>query len=103
VPQDINQDSLAKSTPTDGESPKVDKPSSSQAEKTTPDSLKPSNPKGPQGSPGVGGAPTAPTHAAPDHGPAGASLVPGPTETPRASLGLRAAGGSQHGEGSSEP
>jgi hypothetical protein len=30
-------------------------------------------------------------------------LVPGPTETPRASLGLRAAGGSQHGEGSSEP
>jgi hypothetical protein len=62
VPQDINQDSFTKSTPAGGESPKVEKPSSPQAERTTPDSLKPSRPKGVQGSPGASGTLTSSTH-----------------------------------------
>jgi hypothetical protein len=64
VPQDINQDSFMKSTPAGGESPKVEKPSSPQAERMMPDSLKPSRPKGVQGSPGASGTPTSPTHYA---------------------------------------
>jgi hypothetical protein len=85
VRQDINQDSSTKSTPTGGESPKVDKPLSPQAERTAPDSLKPLSPKGVPGSPGAGGAPISPTCAAPDQDPVDASLVPGPTESPEAS------------------
>jgi hypothetical protein len=91
------------------ESSKVDKPPIPQTKRTTLDSLKPSNPKGVQGSHGVGGASTSPTRAAPDQDPASASSVSEPTESPRASTpspwshGLRAAGGSQHGEGSSMP
>jgi hypothetical protein len=81
VPEDINQDPSTKSTPAGGESLKVDKHLSPQAEKTAPDSLKPSSPKGVQGSPGAGGAPTSPTRATPDHNPMGASSVSGPTES----------------------
>jgi hypothetical protein len=109
VPQDINQDSTAKSTPAGDESPKVDKPSSPQAGKIMPDSPMPSSPKGVQGSPDAGGAPTSPTHATPDQDPTNTSSVPGPTESPRTpppspqSHGLEATGGSQRGEGSSMP
>jgi hypothetical protein len=46
VPQDINQGPSVKITLAGGESPKVDKLLSPQAEKTVLDSLKPSNPKG---------------------------------------------------------
>jgi hypothetical protein len=98
-----------KSTPAGGESPKVYKPPSHQAERTALDSLKPSNPKGAQGSPSAGGALTSPTRATPDQNPVDACLVPGPNESPRASPsspqshGLGAAGGSQHGDGSSMP
>jgi hypothetical protein len=42
VPQDINLDPSTKSAPVDGESPKVDKPSSPQTERTAP------NPRSPQ-------------------------------------------------------
>jgi hypothetical protein len=41
VPQDINPIPSAKSVPVSDESPKVDKPPSPQAEKTTPEPLKP--------------------------------------------------------------
>jgi hypothetical protein len=107
VPRDINQDSSTKNTLAGGEFPKVDKPLSPQAEKIKPDSPKPSSPKDVQGSPGAGGAPTSPIRVTPDQDPADASSVPGPTESPRMSHpspqshGLKAIGGSQHGEGSS--
>jgi hypothetical protein len=77
--------------------------------KIMPDSLKPSSQKGAQVSLGAGGVPMSPIHAAPDHDPAGASSMLGPTESPRASPpspyshGLEATGGSQRGEGSSVP
>jgi hypothetical protein len=64
VPQDINPDSSAKSALVDGESPKVDKPLSPQAERTTPEPTKPSSTKDARGSPSDGGAPTSPTCAA---------------------------------------
>jgi hypothetical protein len=41
VPQDINPDSAVKSASVNGESSKVDKPPIPQAERTTPDPLKP--------------------------------------------------------------
>jgi hypothetical protein len=62
-----------------------DKPSSPQAERTTPDSPKPSSPKGVQGSLGAGGASTSLAYAAPDQGPAGTSSGLEPAEPPRAS------------------
>jgi hypothetical protein len=98
-----------KSAPADDESPKVDRPLSPQAERTAPNSPKPPSPKGARGSPSVGGAPTSPTHATPGQDPAGTFSVPETAESPRASTpsakshGLEAAGGSQHGEGSSMP
>jgi hypothetical protein len=100
---------LCEETPAGNDSSKVDKPSSFQAEKTAPDSLKPSGPKGAQHSPSAGGALTSPTRAAPDHDPTGASSMPGPTKFPRASPpgprshGLGDASGSQRGEGLSAP
>jgi hypothetical protein len=83
VPQDINQDSSAMSTLSGGMSPKLDKPPSPQAEKTTPDSLKPSSPKDAQGSLGTGGALTSPTCSSLDQDPADASSVLGPIKSPR--------------------
>jgi hypothetical protein len=56
VPQDINLDPSMKSAPAGGESLKVDKPLSPQAERNALDSSKPSSPKDAQGSPGAGGA-----------------------------------------------
>jgi hypothetical protein len=44
VPQDINPDTSTKRAPARGESPKVDKPLSPQAETTVSDPLKPSSP-----------------------------------------------------------
>jgi hypothetical protein len=71
-----------KSTLAGDESSKVNKPPSPQAERTAPNSLKPSSPKGVQGSPGAGGALTSPTRVTPDQDPMDASSVPGPTESP---------------------
>jgi hypothetical protein len=64
VPQDINLDASTQDTRTGGESPKVDKPPTPGAEKTTPKSLKPPSPSGVQGSPGAGGALSPPLKAA---------------------------------------
>jgi hypothetical protein len=91
------------------ESSKVDKPPSPQTKRTALDSLKLSSPKGVQGSHGASGALTSPTRVASDQDPTGTSSVLEPTESHRASPpipwshGLWAAGGSQHGEGSSMP
>jgi hypothetical protein len=109
VPLDINLDPSMKSALADSESPKVDKPPSPQAERTMPDSPKPSSPKGAQGSPSVDGALTSPNRTALDKDPTGACLVPGPTKSPRASPpsprshGLESTSGSQCGEGSFAP
>jgi hypothetical protein len=74
-----------KSASADGESPKVNKPTSPQAKRTTPDSPKPSSPKGAHGSPGAGSAPTSLTHAAPGQDLARTSSGLEPAESPRAS------------------
>jgi hypothetical protein len=109
VPQDINLNPSVKSSPTNSEFLKVDKPPSPLPERTAPDSLKPSSQKGEQGPPGAGGASSSPTYTTLGQDPAGASSVLEPTESPRASPpspwshGLEAAGGSQHGEGSFRP
>jgi hypothetical protein len=109
VTQDIKPDSSAKSAPIGSESPKVDKPPSPPAEKTAPEPPKPPSPKDTQGSPGVGGAPPSPTHAASGQNPTGTSSGLESSKSPEASspspwsYGLRAAGGYQHGEGSSVP
>jgi hypothetical protein len=92
-----------------GKSPTVDKPPRPQAERTVPNPPKPSSTKDTQGSPGSGGALTSPTHAIPGQDPTGTSSGPEPIESPKISPsslqsnGLRAVGGSQHGEGSSMP
>jgi hypothetical protein len=67
VPQDINPISSAMRVPVGGESPKVDKPLSPQAEKTTPEPLKPLSPTGAQSPISAGGTPTSPTHVASGH------------------------------------
>jgi hypothetical protein len=109
VPQDINPDSSVKSAPTGGESLKVDKPPSPQAERTTPDTLKQSNLKGVRGSPSAGGAPTSPSRVAPIQDPADTSSMSEPIESSRTSPsssrshGLRAVNGPQFGKGSSVP
>jgi hypothetical protein len=109
VPQDINLDPSVKSALASGESSKVDKPLSPQAERTTLDSPKPSSPKIVRRSLGAGGAPTSPTRVSPVQDHAGTSSVPEPTESPKVSPpspqshGLEAGGGSQHGEGLSAP
>jgi hypothetical protein len=73
VPQDINPDPSAKSAPAGGESPKVDKPPRPQAERTMPNSPKPSSPKDARGPLGSGGALTSPIHAAPGQDSTGTS------------------------------
>jgi hypothetical protein len=99
VPQDINPDSTTKGAPVGGESPKVDKPPSPQAEKYAVEPPKPSNPKGAQNPASVEGAPTSPTHAASSHDAAGTSpwseLAMFPEASPPSpqSYGLRATGG----------
>jgi hypothetical protein len=99
VPQDINPDSTTKGAPVGGESPKVDKPPSPQAEKYVAEPPKPSIPKGAQNPAGAEGAPTSPTHAALSHYAAGTSPWSEPAVFPEASppspqsYGLRATGG----------
>jgi hypothetical protein len=68
----------AKSALAGTESLKVDKPLSSQVERTTPDPPKPSCPKDARGSPGAGGAPTSPTRAVSGQDPAGTTSRPEP-------------------------
>jgi hypothetical protein len=58
VPRDINLDPSMQSFPKSGESPKADKPSSPNTEKSVPGSSKPLGPGGTQSSPGAGGAPS---------------------------------------------
>jgi hypothetical protein len=109
VPEDINSGSSAKSALVGSESPKVDKPSIPQADKTAPKPSKPPGPKDVQGSPGTGGAMPSPIGAASDHNTVGASSGPEPAESPEASplsprsYGLRSAGGYQTSEGLSVP
>jgi hypothetical protein len=109
VPRDINLDSSAKSSTVGGESPKVDKPRSPQAEKTALEPLRPPSPKDVQHSSHTGGALPSATHAASGHNPTCASTGLEPTESPEAypprhqSYGLRSADGHQTGEGSSVP
>jgi hypothetical protein len=100
-------DSSAKSAPVGGESLKVDKPPSPQADKTALEPLKPPSPKDARGSPSTGGAPPSPTHVVSGHNPVGASSGPEPAESPEASppsprsYGLGFAGGYEIGEDSS--
>jgi hypothetical protein len=82
VPQDINSNPSVKSALAGGETQKVDKPLSPQAERTAPDSLKPSSPKGARGSPSADGAVTSPTRVASCPDPADTSSVPEPTKSP---------------------
>jgi hypothetical protein len=109
VPQDINTVPPAKSVPVDDESPKVDKPPSPQAEKTTPEPSKPPSPTGAQGLIGADGTLTSPTHTASGQDAANNSSRPESAEHPKMprpsprSYGLGAPGGSQNGEGSSMP
>jgi hypothetical protein len=87
----------------------VDKPLSPQAERTTPEPMKPSSTKDARGSPSDGGAPTSPTCAASGQNSTGTSSGSEPAESPEASppssrsYGLGATGGYQHGERSSVP
>jgi hypothetical protein len=109
VPWDINPDSSGKSALVSGESRKVDKPPSPQAEKIVPEPSKPPSPKDVQGSPVTRGAPPSPTRATSGHYSAGASSGPEPAESPKASppgprsYGLRSTIGHQTGNGSSVP
>jgi hypothetical protein len=85
----------------------VDKSSSPQAEKSTPEFLKPPSPKGARGTPGVGGTLPSLTRSASGHNPVGTPSGSGPTESPETtslspwSYGLGAAGGYVPGDGSS--
>jgi hypothetical protein len=67
MPQDINPESSVKSASAGGESPKVDKPLSPQAERTVPDSSKPLSPKGVLNNTSAESALTSPPHAASSH------------------------------------
>jgi hypothetical protein len=109
VPQDINSGSSTKSAPVGSESPKVDNPSSPQADNTVQKPSKPPGPKDAQGSPATGGSMPSPIGAASGHNTVGASSGLEPAESPEASppsprsYGLRSAGGYQTGEGLSVP
>jgi hypothetical protein len=109
VPRDINLDSATKSALVGGESPKVDKPPSPQAEKSTLEPPKPPSPKGAQSPTGADGALTPPSRAASSHDAVGTSPRPEPAEFPEASplspqsYGLRVTSGPRPGEVSSVP
>jgi hypothetical protein len=99
VPQDSNPDSAMKSAPVGGVSPKVDKPSTPQAEKSASEPLNPPSPKGVPNPTGAESALTSLTHATSSHNAADTSPRPKPAEFPKApplspqSDGLRATGG----------
>jgi hypothetical protein len=99
VPSDINPDSSTKSALVGGESPKVTKPPTLNAEETVHESLKASNLDDAQDSSGAYKASSLPTRAAPSSNPMGASSGPGPPESPKISpmrprsYGLGTAGG----------
>jgi hypothetical protein len=109
VLQDINPNSSAKSASVDSESPKVDKPLSPPAEKTALEPPKPPSPKDAQGSLGAGGAPPSSARATSGQNPTGSPSGSEPAKSSEASppspwsYGLGAAGGYQHGGGSSVP
>jgi hypothetical protein len=109
VPQDINLDSAVKSNPVGGESPKVDKPPSPQAEKSASEPSKPPSPKGVQNPTGAESALISLTHATSSHDAASTSPRLEPAEFPEApppspqSDGLGATGGPRPGEGLSVP
>jgi hypothetical protein len=85
VPQDMNPVSVEKSVPAGSEPPKVDKPQSPQAEKTTSEPPKPPSPKGVQGPINTEGASTSPTHVASSRDAASNSPRAIPTEFPEMS------------------
>jgi hypothetical protein len=109
IPQDIDPVSSMKGAPTGGESLKVDKPPSPQAEKSAPESLKPPSPSNEQGSTGTEGTPTSSFHGTPSHDTMNISQRSELTETPEVippspwSLGLGAPGGPHTSKGSSRP
>jgi hypothetical protein len=109
VPQNIDQVTSAKSVPEGGESPKVDKLPSLQAEKTMPESMKPLSPKDARGPVNVDDAPTSSTPFTSSHDATLDSPRPKSIDRSEMSLwsprfhGLGAPNGSQLGEGSSVP
>jgi hypothetical protein len=92
-----------------GESQKVDKAPSPQAEKSTSEPLKPPSPKGVPNPASAESAPTSPTHAALSHDAASTSPILEPAEFPEAPppstqlYGLEATGGLWPNERSSMP
>jgi hypothetical protein len=109
IPQDIDPVSSVKGVPTGGESPKVDKPPSPQAEKSAPESPKPSSPGNAQGPTGTEDTLTSSFHATLSHNTVNISQMVDPTEMPDViplspwSYGLRAPSGPHTCEGSSVP
>jgi hypothetical protein len=76
---------------------------SPQAEKTTPEPLKPSSLTGTQCPVGAGGTPTSPTRMASGQDVVNNSMRPEMSQPSPWSHGLKAPGGSQNGEGLSLP
>jgi hypothetical protein len=109
VPQDINPKPSVKIALASGETPKVDKPLSPQAERIVPDSSKPPIPKGVPNPAGAESAPTCLPHAASSHDATGTSPRLEPAESPEVprpspqSNGLEATGRLRPGEHSSVP
>jgi hypothetical protein len=105
--QTIDSDSFVKGVPTEGESPKVDKPRSPLAGKPALKSLKPPSPESAQGPSGVVDTPTSPSRATLSHDATNISPTLEATETPEVfppsprSYGLGAPGGPPTDEGSS--
>jgi hypothetical protein len=81
VPEDISPDYKTKSAPIGSESPKVEKPLSSQDEKSMPESLKPPSPKGARGALDAHCASPYPTRSASSHDPVDTSKGLEPTES----------------------
>jgi hypothetical protein len=108
-PRILTQIPSAKSAPDSGESPKVDKPPSLQAEKTTPKPMKPPSPEAAQGPVNIEDVPTSPTPFTSSYDTTLDSLRSESIEHPKMSPqsprfhGLEAPSGSQPGKGSSMP
>jgi hypothetical protein len=109
VPQDIHSTSHAKETFVESESPKVDKPPSPSARKSTPDMSKALGPEDMEDPTSTKGIPTSPSDASLCRDAAHQSPRTEPTKHPEASsqshksFGLGAPGEHQPGEGSSMP
>jgi hypothetical protein len=109
VPQYTHPASHAKKNPVQSESPRVDKPVSPSARKSTMETSKPPVPEDTEDPIGAKGTLSCPSNASMGHDAAPQFPCPKPTEHPKASpenpesFGLGAPGGRQSGEGSSVP